>query len=489
MINNIKTILLLLLSSLLLILSNGHYIQAYAAWLFPLGFLMATHPIGLKKSVLVLCIICGVAFQISFLYFSSRSPGNFMFYIPFFMGLVMVIPFWAQKLAFHKSKHFIATLIFPASLALYEFAISYLSPNGTFGILGYSQHDFLPMIQWVSVIGVVGITFVVTWTSTVVYWVIFINHEKKGRRYAAILGVCLLGMLMLGTYRLEMEQDAATVQVSGIHVYDLRQDETGDMLALMDTDEERFREETTKLANLLVAQTIEEAKMGSKIIVHAEVSPYIHYQDIAAYIDALKKAAKDYGVYIVSCPYVDYPEGKRDENFLHVINPDGELVITHYKYGGNIFEGTVKGDEVIQYVDTPYGRLSGIICWDKDFPHTIRQVGEKNIDILFIPSADWKQITPYHSIVGKIRGIENGVNTVTQTINGTSMIADTHGQVLQQMNHFTSDNWVMRGQVPMKGKKTIYHVVGKYLLLCDIIILMFVVLSILFRNKKNSSQT
>ncbi len=67
----------------------------------------------------------------------------------------------------------------------------------------------------------------------------------------------------------------------------------------------------------------------------------------------------------MTSPYVNYiHQPDLDENKLLLFNPEGDLVMTHYKYGCNIIEGSKPGDKVLQLVDTEYGRLTGVICWD-----------------------------------------------------------------------------------------------------------------------------
>ncbi len=47
----------------------------------------------------------------------------------------------------------------PALWVAYEYVMNLLSPHGTFGNLGYSQLDFLPVVQLASVTGIWGIDF------------------------------------------------------------------------------------------------------------------------------------------------------------------------------------------------------------------------------------------------------------------------------------------------------------------------------------------
>ena len=48
-------------------------------------------------------------------------------------------------------------------------------------------------------------------------------------------------------------------------------------------------------------------------------------------------------------------------------------------------------------VDSPYGRLANVICFDLDYPGTIRQAGQAGADLLLAPSDDWQAVDPAHT--------------------------------------------------------------------------------------------
>jgi apolipoprotein N-acyltransferase len=101
------------------------------------------------------------------------------------------------------------------------------------------------------------------------------------------------------------------------------------------------------------------------------------------------------------------------------------VVLHHIKYGGNMFEGTLKGNQILQTVDTPYGKLSAIICWDADFPNIVKQAGAQNVDLLFVPSQDWLGVRDIHSGMATFRAVENGMTIFRQTGQGVSVVVPT----------------------------------------------------------------
>jgi len=179
------------------------------------------------------------------------------------------------------------------------------------------------MVQMASVIGVAGITFIITWVVSTIYWMLHIQSSKK-KKYAIGMAVFVLLILLFGSLRISKDYKDETVMVSGIHVFDLRSDETREMYSLLETDKEAFMEESDKLVDKLIEQTIIEAKLGSRIIVHLECSPDVYYTQMDDYMERIKNVADDYDVYIITNPFINYVGKQKDENVLYIINPDGK---------------------------------------------------------------------------------------------------------------------------------------------------------------------
>ncbi|NKQ37606.1 MAG: hypothetical protein HF973_18580 [Chloroflexi bacterium] len=123
-------------------------------------------------------------------------------------------------------------------------------------------------------------------------------------------------------------------------------------------------------------------------------------------------------------------------------------------------EGTLPGSGEIQVVDTAYGRLSGIICWDTNFPNTVRQVGQQQADILLSPAKEWDAINPMHAEMAVFRAIENGVTVIRQADEGLSIVADGYGRTLASGEGLVADGNYLLVEVPTSTPTTIYTVIG-----------------------------
>jgi apolipoprotein N-acyltransferase len=101
-----------------------------------------------------------------------------------------------------------------------------------------------------------------------------------------------------------------------------------------------------------------------------------------------------------------------------------------------------------------------VICFDLDYPGTVRQAGQAGADLLLAPSDDWPAIDPAHSQKAVFRAIENGVALVRQTSQGLSLAVDAEGRVLAAADYFRTDQQVLVAYVPTHGVPTLYAMVG-----------------------------
>ena len=116
------------------------------------------------------------------------------------------------------------------------------------------------------------------------------------------------------------------------------------------------------------------------------------------------------------------------------------------------------------------------------FPPYIRQAGKKHVDIMLSPSFDFPRGKGHAYLM---RAIENGFSFVRPTYNGISFAVDYHGRILASKDYFATSNEIMYADVPIKGKKTIYPIVGDvFAWLCVLGFVAIVVMSIKCRVHK-----
>lgn len=367
----------------------------------------------------------------------------------------------ADRLMVQRLPGFLATLVFPLGYTALEFINTFGSPLGSWGTSVYAQAGNLPLLQLVAITGMWGVSFLVAWPSTLINWAWERNFAWKevGRGLAAYIGILVL-VLLFGQLRLMLAPSPEdTVRVAGIVAVDFRA-EQDEWNRLVEEDWEGYRQMAKERHAVYFEETAREAEAGAQIVLWPEAAAISASEDEAELIAQAQEAARQHGIYLAMPMFVQSQDDPT-ENKMLVFDPEGEIVLEHMKYGGKGMEGNrVDGDGILRTFATPFGVLSGVICWDTDFPGTVLQAGRNGTDILLSPSLDLKDASPLHAYMAKMRAIENGVSVVRVADNGLSAVYDPYGRTLATMDHFTAGERVIVAQVPAQGTGTIYPIIG-----------------------------
>ena len=347
--------------------------------------------------------------------------------------------------------------IFPIAATALDFFQANGSPFGTFGASAYSQRGFLPVMQIASVTGIWGITFVMSLFASTVNRFWEGNASPLSWASAGLL-VLILG-LSLGRTLLP-PQPKQTAVIAG---FSLPEGTLSKSLSQFKSgDEAGFRQAMDELHAAELNQIRTLAQDGANIVVIQEGGVIGMTDQIEKMIADAGTLAKEENIYVV-LPTFDI-EQTPPVNSIYIVDPNGDVVLNHIKYGGNMFEGTLKGDGVLQMVDTPYGKLSAIICRDADFPNIVKQAGAQNVDLLIVPAQDWLGVRDIHAGMATFRAVENGLTVFRQTGQGVSLVSDQYGKVLNRVDSFEDTDGkfvsIQKVSAPIGSVNTLYPKFG-----------------------------
>jgi apolipoprotein N-acyltransferase len=188
------------------------------------------------------------------------------------------------------------------------------------------------------------------------------------------------------------------------------------------------------------------------------------------------------------CVLTNQAPHEKDQALL--IGPRGQVIWSYDKArpipGLDI---SVPGNGQVPTVQTPYGRISNVICFDGDFPYLSHQAGQAHTDLMLVPSNDWRQIDPWHTQDITFRAIEDGFSLVRQTSNGLAIAVDYEGRVLGSSDSFATGDQVTIALVPTKGTQTIYTLVGDvFAQLCMAGLLLLIAFALVQRRGNNGGR-
>lgn len=256
---------------------------------------------------------------------------------------------------------------------------------------------------------------------------------------------------------------------------------------LLATDPETFERITTGMHQKYIKDTIQEARAGAQIVVWPEVAGLADEKGTAALLARGKEVARQEGIYLVMPLYTVYPDPKQPvDNRLIIVDPAGEVVLEHEKYGCTAFNlSQIK----LTAFDTPYGKMSAVMCCDLDFPTVISQAGRKGVDILFVPSNEpLASIVQMHVQQAPFRVIENGFSLVRPTKSGVSLYTDPYGRVLAMTDQRLASSKVLVVQVPTHRVATVYSIAGDLFGWLTVAGFVIIVVWAIFRGRKNRAE-
>lgn len=339
--------------------------------------------------------------------------------------LVFVLDRWVHRRA---GVTLLASLVFPAAWTALD-TLSTASPDiGTFGSLAYTQVGS-PLVQLAALAGMPLVVFVVGWAASLaaLLW------ERWGAVPAGAWGaVALVALALVGGVVRPLVAPApeGSVRVAGVS---LPNGAITTALSTSGSDPEAFAATVAATHRHLVAEA-ERLAPGADLVVFPEGAGFGTQAEVDALRAELAVVARQHGVWIV-LPTLSV-DTRPAANRVEILDPRGEVALDHVKYGGNAFEGSLRGDGRLEFVDTPFGRLSAVICWDADFPEVLAQAGRQGVDLMVVPSNDWFEIRRIHADMSVVRAVENGMALFRQTGSGVSLATDAFGRQQSRVDSF-----------------------------------------------------
>jgi apolipoprotein N-acyltransferase len=460
----------------------GRWTFPPAAWLAPLFLLrfLRTRPVvlGLFLAWMVRYLVAAVV----------TLPGTVAVTgVRYYLSVLIIItaamlPYAVDRLLASRVPGFAATFAFPVSVVSLEYLLSF-GPTGTINSLANSQYGDLPLMQLASVTGIWGITFLIAWFASVVNWAWERGFGWPQIRTGTILYVvALVAVFLAGFARMTLTSPGRGVaRVAAISASKHVAAATSGLLTPPTIDalesgtatpaqRAAARTAFTMLDDDLLAATTQQAHGGAQIIAWPEASAAgagVLQQDEPAFLQQGTALARQHHVYLdlglgVFLPGSTRPPYLKDESVL--IDPAGRVQWVYEKTHLVPFaeQGLiVRGDGRLPVVNTGVGRLAGAICFDQDFPATMRQAGRAGADILIGPSNDWQAIDPAHAEAATFRAVENGYSLLRPASHGLSLAVDYRGNVQGAADYFTApDRQVLTAELPVHGVQTIYNHIG-----------------------------
>src|SRR4030043_547849 len=189
---NYQRTILTIISVLFLFLSFREL--GFFAWFSLIPFLFVIYNSNLRQTLLF-SFICGIGFSISVTYWMNTLPVKFVWLLLTPLLSIIFLIYGTSIYFIFKKIHQPGLRIFliPAVWILIEFIRSQTLLAFTIGIFGYSQHNFLPLMQITRFTGIYGVSFIIVLFNTAVFeTIVFSIKNKKAILKYLIISISIL---------------------------------------------------------------------------------------------------------------------------------------------------------------------------------------------------------------------------------------------------------------------------------------------------------
>lgn len=337
-----------------------------------------------------------------------------------------------------------AALSFPAFWVTFEYLYNVSSPHGTFPNLGYTQMDFLPVLQVASVAGIWGITFCLfLLPATIAAALNQPGALSQKKRLAAAVSVFLALVIGWGSWRVRSTPTSEHSVKVGLVA-------TG-----VDTT---FPHDDTTALRLLQDYADKAASLaaeGAQVIVLPEKIALVSDQVIGqvdmlyAVTSARAKASIVFGL--------DRGTLTKRFNEARLHSSEGTLAAIydkHHMVPG--FEDVDQPGTTITVLKQPSGVWGIQICKDMDFPTLSRHYGAKGVGLLLVPAWDFTLDGWLHGRMAALRGVESGFTIVRAAKQGVLTVSDDRGRILAQQDAATVPFASLVATAPVRHDNTLY---------------------------------
>jgi apolipoprotein N-acyltransferase len=409
------------------------------------------------------------------------------------LAVLYALPFMIDRPIYEKFKqNGISSGLTTLSFPIVATAIHFLSSlEGPFeGTIQTGKFVFGPVIlqQLLSLFGICGFIFVSSWFASTINYMWENNFDWGKSKKTAITFVAIASAIFvfgaIKTFSSSPEQD--TVKIAAILVLPEEEDAMSMEKMWADRIVSPFERTVSKIDNL----TRTAVSNGAQIVSFQEFAMMIDAEDEERLKEESQRIAKENDVYL-SMTYGTYAKEGKGENIHIFIDNNGEIQLDYTKrYVSGIAEIDLgeakyflKGPEIIQWVDTPYGRIAVSICRDLEMTNFMTQAGRANVDIMLSSAWEAEQGLVIHS--SYMRTIEHGFSLVRPSQHGITVAVDYNGNILNQMDSADPGDGILYADIPTRGVNTLYTKVGDVLgWICVAGLLGLIALSIVLSIKK-----
>jgi apolipoprotein N-acyltransferase len=386
------------------------------------------------------------------------------------MAVALFSALFAWMLAvWHRAWGATALLLSPLAWVTIEILRTHTFFQFPWCLLGYSQHDNLPVVQIAAHAAVYGVSFIVALSSAVIAYAAVERRRTRMTLALTGLAVTLLACWALGFLRMRSHPSAP------------KQIRVGLIQASIPQDEKWSPAHAWRNIGLHEQLTRRAASGGARLVVWPESAVPFYYDWTPAVAQRLNDLSREQSVWLL----FGNDDIENDEVLGKVyvgakmLDPQGRLALRYHKmhlvpFGEYVPLAAILErlgvEKLVEEVgafmpgrEPRVGLLEGhrvatTICYETIFPDLVRRFTANGAELLVNVTNDgWygRTSAPYqHFAMARFRAVENGRYLLRAANTGISAIIDPYGRVLARTTLF--ERTALVGAADFSGETTFY---------------------------------
>ncbi|MDD5688413.1 MAG: apolipoprotein N-acyltransferase [Elusimicrobia bacterium] len=465
-----KKILLCILSSILLILSFPKTSLWFLAWISLVPLFAAIQDEKPLKSFLYgiftgLIFYCGILYWLATTFSAAGESIIVSITVLILLSFYLAIYFGLFCLSYSllPTTHSLLPVFLPAfTWVSLELIRTHLFTGFPWALLGYTQWNFLPIIQISEFTGVYGISFLIVITNLTILKII---NERSLKNISTIV-TCFLFLisLLFGFFKLNKSTNE---QMNKSTIISILQGNIDQYKKWDNTYEQEILDTYSQLANLCPSKT--------NLIIWPESAipeDLVNNKNISNWIKNLAKKTRTQHLVgsnvfrnneNYTSAFLISNDGKIIDEYskIHLV-PFGEYVPLRHiigKFVKAINEiGEFTPGKEYNVINSAIGKIGVNICFETIFPNETRKSIRNGAEIIVnITNDAWylKTSAPYqHFTINIFRAVENRREVIRAANTGISGFIDSCGRVRLKTNIFTKT--ILTDSIQLSSKLTFY---------------------------------
>jgi apolipoprotein N-acyltransferase len=388
-----------------------------------------------------------------FSYLKSVMPVVPAILFTVLLPLIFALIILASRKIILKSKHWFSVFAYPVLFTAFEYIVFIFSRDGTAASIGYTQSNYLFLIQIASLTGLLGISFLISFIPSSIVLAYYFRESKKTAFTLVFLLMLLLGdSAVFSLLRLGKPTEGRTINVGMVAL------DEGSYKGIYEKDPAV----KLKVAELYLQEVSKLADLGAEIILIPEKVVFVNDSTIKEILEKFTALAAKRNIQIII-------GGSKEENGswfnnAWVISNKGKLLADYQKvnlFEGEVLEGYKTGNRIAVFHPDTFNE--GVaICKDMDFQQFILGYSKQSPAILWVPAWDFVTDGYLHSRMAIMRSVEGGFSLVRNARQGRLTISDWRGKILYEANSENGSYTVLTGKISVKPHPTPYARAGDW---------------------------